>query len=183
MGSEQRKYKLYSSKALKNALDDVLAHAFAEKKYFRSRAFQIVLGLSKIVNATILFMIYLAKKPFEEKILPCCVFVGITLIFYLIEYGLSFVWWPNYYAIFSKDVAAESYIVCTSTGFYSGKYKISFHPTLTGSYLERLKPAILEEEFPLSDFFTESGYMLQDQWRDKCLHMISTVIANQKKTQ
>ena len=179
--AKPRKYNLNSGTLLKNRLDYSILTAMAAKHFYRSRSLKIFIGLSKIFHAIVLLMLYLERAPWDEKIPKTVFFVTTTLITYAIEYGISTVWWRHYFAKFSKSNSQHKFIICTSNPAYSGKYVIKIFDKTSLSFFQRLGTPVIEEELEFADYFTESGYYLEQKFTNKFNNLIESAIYHKDK--
>ena len=170
-------FDLNNSRSLKNEMNAVLSSAFNKHKIFRNYWLYILIGISKIINTFALSWLYMWQVPWQEKLGTCIFFVVLTSLTLLIEKGLPLLWWPNYFAIFEDSRSDKKFVVCINVPFYSGKYHITIHPTNDTSYFKKLSKPIYENTFNLSQFFTEKGNFLKDEWNLECERIISTILS------
>lgn len=170
------KYDLNNSKRLKRAMNEALIRRFAHVSFYQSRWLVILIGISKIINAVVLMGLYMWQVPWEEKLSYCLFFVFYSCLTYFVEYGISVFWWPNYYRILQKDNVDKKFILCTSTPFYEGTFKVVIYLTNSTSYFQRLSNPIYDQTYTFTDYFTESGLMLSTQWEAECDRLIQAVL-------
>ncbi|OHT12235.1 hypothetical protein TRFO_18040 [Tritrichomonas foetus] len=175
MGSNTR-FDLTNANILKREMNSILVSQFAAQKAYQNRFLEIFIGVSKIINATALMSLYGWMVPWEKKLGLCLVFVFYSCLTYLIEYGLSIFWWPNYFATFEKEGSNQKFIVCTNVPFYSGDFHISIYLSKSASYFQRLSKPVVDETYSFTQFFTQSGYMITHDWESKCDEIIKKSI-------
>jgi hypothetical protein len=172
------RYNLASSAQLTRGLNTVLiARLASAHKFYESRWLTIAIGVSKMVNATVLMLLYMWRRTWDEKFVYCVTFVLITALTYLVEYGIGWFWWPHFRGIFWRPDDATRLVLCSHSPFYSGAYHISLHLSRTGSFFERLPPPVVEETIPFADLFTEGGLMLEHVWNERCKQLIARALA------
>lgn len=175
--AREAKFNIYSPKNLTKGLNAVLIQQLAKKyNLYQSRWLIILIGISKMINATVLMMLYSWKKTWDEKFLICLFFVVLSCITYAAEYLIALLWWPRYMGTFWHETSPVKFIICAGSPSYSGKYKISFHKTNSTTFFQKLKKPVVEEEIEFSKYFTESGYMVTDEWRSKCNELIDRAL-------
>jgi len=163
-------------------MNEVLINKFAEFKYFQSRWLTILIGLSKIFHAAALMWLYMWSVSWDEKFSHALFFVSTASLTYFVEYGITHFWWPNYIGTFTKDGNEnKNLIVCAHTPFYSGKYHISVYVKEKTTFFQRLGAPVVESSFGFEEFFTESGFMLENIWKQKVDSIFNQAIS--KKTQ
>lgn len=167
-----RRYNLNSSRTLTAKMNDVLIKEFAELKIYQSRWFTIFVGLMKILCATVLMLLYMWHVEWSRKLNICILFVVLSIFVYVSEYGLGWLWWPNYLGTFWKDGDAKKFVVCAHSPFYSGKYQIKIYPVKSASYFQKLANPVVDEIFDFTDYFTKSGYMIEAEWKQRCKDLI-----------
>jgi hypothetical protein len=159
-------------------MNDILIDRLAtHHKVYQSRWLTILIGVSKILNATILMLLYIWRRTWDQKFWICLTFVILSSLTYAIEYGLGWFWWPNFRAIFWRSDSPTWLILCAHSPFYSGSYHITLHVSGTGSFFERLKPPVVDEIVSFSEIFTTSGFMIESIWHEKCKQMIAKALA------
>lgn len=183
MAPSSPKVNLNSSNALMRQMNDVLDRCMAVHKYYKSRWLKILIGISKMINATILMLLYGWRTDWNTKFNICLIFVTISCLTYLVEYGLSVFWWKNFYGIFSNDEKTTNYVVCTHSPFFTGKYHITIHKIESGSYFQSLPPPVVDETYDFCEYFTESGYFLRVQWKAKCEKLVARAFSTHQKDQ
>jgi hypothetical protein len=170
-------YNIYSSGQLVRRMNDILIDKLASQyKIYQSRWLTLLIGISKILNATILMLLYGWKRTWDEKFWICVTFVFISSLTYFVEYALGWFWWPNFRATFWRTNNPGRLILCSHSPFYSGAYHITFHISKSGSFFEKLAPPVVDETVPFSDIFTEGGFMLEHVWHEKCKHFIGKAL-------
>lgn len=183
MGKEKPRFKLDQSKKLVAAMNVVLSYKLAQYKYYKNRTFKTLHNLGIILNAAGLLLLYLWNKPFEEKrgYSTILAITGISL--FLIKYIQQW-WWPHFYAKFEKEGPEKKIlIVCAHSPLFSGKYAISIHCPISGSYFKRLPPPVVSREFNFEDYFTKGGHIAEAAWKQTLDTLINEAIyqRNEKK--
>jgi hypothetical protein len=179
--SKRAKYNLYSAPALVRRMNDILVEKLASQyKVYQSRWLTITIGLSKILNATILMLLYAWRVGWDQKFTICVTFVVLSCLTYAVEYGLSWFWWPNYRATLSKSDSTNRLVLCSHSPFFSGTYHLTFHLLKSGSFFQRLPPPLVEETIPFAELFTEGGYMLEHLWQERCVKLINRALSKMR---
>jgi hypothetical protein len=163
-----------------DALIEKLAKNF---HIYQSRWLTIFLGVSKMICATVLMLLYGWSVEWDRKFNICLMFVIFSCLVYGIEYGLDVVWWPHWRGTFWQENSEMKLIVCAHSPFYSGDFAISFYFKTSGTFFQRLGQPVLAKKFSFTDFFTEGGYFLQGKWEDKCDVLIKKVLAHKQKVE
>ena len=177
MASNQKKYNINSGGALKAKLNDAIVSALAERKYYQSRGLKILIGLSKIFHAVMHMYLYSQPLPWSVKLPKSILLCTTASLTYLIEYGLSIFWWRYYFAKFSFEKAPErNIVVCAWNPWYSGKYCVKIYIKKSLSFFQRLGNPVAEREFNFSDFFTESGYCLENKFKTQFNKMVEQAL-------
>jgi hypothetical protein len=174
-------FNLSSAGALSNEMTRSFVNRLA-KQYgiFQSRWFTIVLGLSKMINATVLMSLYGWRRSWDEKFPICLAFVILSTLTYLAEYGIGFFWWPNWKKTLYITGSDSKLILCADSPFYSSTYHIQLFVTKSTSFFQRLPAPSVDETFNFEDFFTANGSFLEDQWVIKSDQMITKAIKKPK---
>jgi len=182
MAINSKKFNLNSGGALKTKLNSVLEKAFAEKQYYQSRFLKITIGLSKIFHAVMLMYIYMMQATLREKMAFSTILCVTGCLTYLVEYGFSFFWWKGYFATFVRDNAqTRNLIVCTWNPWYSNKYCIRIYVRPSTSFFQTLGMPDIDEELVFSDYFTESGYCLDNKFMKKAGALIDQALYSKTK--
>jgi hypothetical protein len=181
--SKPAHYNIYGSGQLVRRMNDILIDKLASQyKIYQSRWLTILIGVSKIINATVLMLIYGWRRTWEDKFWICLGFVIFASLTYAVEYGLGWLWWPNFRAIFWRTDNPTKLILCSHSPFYSGTFAIKFYVCATGSFFQRLGAPVVDEVVPFSEIFTEGGLMLEHVWHEKCKQLISKALAGKPKS-
>jgi hypothetical protein len=174
-------FNLSSSGALSNEMTRSFLNRLAKQyEIFQSRWFTIVLGLSKMINATVLMSLYGWRRTWDEKFPICLIFVILSSLTYLAEYAIGFFWWPNWKRTLYMTKGNSKLILCADTPFYSATYHIQLFVTKSTSFFQRLPDPAVDETFNFEDFFTENGSFLEDLWVTKSDQMIQKALSKAK---
>ena len=149
------RFSTSSKGRLRKAMNDVLKQEFSRNKVYMSPWFTIVIGVSKIVCATMLMLLYSWHMNWDQKFWSVLIFVIISGLTYLAEYGISWFWWPRYMGTFWKDGSDQRFIVCADSPFFSGEYKIEIYPTRSMTFFQKLGKPVVDETFKFEMLFTE----------------------------
>jgi hypothetical protein len=182
MAISDKKYNLNSGGALKAKLNAVLVKAFAEKQYYQSMFLRISIGLSKIFHAVMLMYIYMVQATFREKMVISSILCATGCLTYLVDYGFSLFWWKGYFATFVRDNAqTRNLIVCAWNPWYSNIYHIRIYVRPSTSFFQMLGTPDIDEELIFSDYFTESGYCLDNKFMKKVDALIDQALYSKTK--
>lgn len=173
-----RRYNLSSSRALCAKMNDVLIKEFAEVKTYQSRWFTIFIGLMKILCATVLMLLYMWHVEWSRKLGICIVFVVLSVLVYAAEYGLGWIWWPNYLGTFWRDGDSRRIVVCAHAPFYSGRYNVKVYQLRSASFFQRLGAPIVDETYEFTEYFTKSGYMIEADWKQVCRQIVKKAMVH-----
>jgi hypothetical protein len=172
------KFNLSSPNALGNEMiRSLVARLTKQHGIYQSRWFLLLIGCSKILNATVLMLLYMWHRTWDEKFSICIFFVVLSCLTYLAEGGVGLVWWPGWRKTFYKPHNNAGFVLCTKNPFYSDRYQIRLYVTPSTSLFQRLPEPVVNEEFTFPEFFTESGYFLEDKWTIKVDQMVKKLLA------
>jgi hypothetical protein len=144
-----------------------------QHKTYESRWLTFVLGISKIINATVLMSLYGWRVEWDRKFNVCLAFVLLTLVTYGIEWGLDVVWWTNWRGTFWRENHNTKLIVCAHSPFYSGTFHITMFLKNSGTFFQKLGKPVVDETYDFTQFFTEGGLFLEDAWKVHCDKLIA----------
>ena len=170
------KFSKSSKGRLRTAMNDILREQLRNNKIYMSLWFKILIGVSKIICATVLMTLYAWHMDWNQKVVMVSVFVVISFLTYLAQYGVSWFWWPRYYGTFYRDESDQRFVICADSPGFSGEYKIEIFQTKSMSFFQKLGKPVVDETFPFEKFFTESGYFVVSDWRKECDRMIAVAL-------
>lgn len=166
------RFNLSSAGRLRRQMNQVLAETFAQQKYYQLRFLTLLIGFSKIFHAIALMYMYMQQIPFSEKYKTNLILSITGTLTYVIQYGISMVWWKHYYGTFARESSPNNnLIVCIHTPWYTGKYVITIYLSPKTTYFQRLTNEVYHEEIEFANYFTESGYFLEEKWKAKVLNI------------
>lgn len=176
------RYSLTSAGSLRRKMNETLISEFGQQKYYQAQLLKYIIGISKIFHATALMYMYIRPVPWTEKYTINMILCITATLTYAIQYGISIVWWRNYYATFYRESTPnQNLIVCTHTPWYTGKYHIRIYLKPSTTFFQRLGKPLVDETLEFSDYFTESGYFLEPKFRSQVKKLFNDALYAKNK--